>query len=307
MFDLAKLQTFLQAAESPSFSEAARRLHLSQPTLSRHIQRLEGELGVELFTRSSHDLKLTEAGRLLLPQARKLIREAVEIQQLTGSFQDKIVGHIRIACSTTAGKYLLPQFAARFRRRQPGVRVSILACTQEYVVPRLLEEEADLGVVSYEACGGELDCQEFFRDHIVLIAPADHPWASHPAIEPTELLTAPFIIREPTSGTRKVMLAELSGHDITLEDMDIFLEVGNAEAIVSTIEAGFGVSFVSRLAAAGALGRHVVVEVPVAGFDLRRQIHMVRNTLHPANRAVEAFWGFVHDPANVDLLRLAEA
>jgi DNA-binding transcriptional LysR family regulator len=307
MFDLAKLQAFLLAAESPSFSEAARRLHLSQPTLSRHIQRLESELGAELFIRSGHELKLTEAGRLLRPLARKLIREAVEIQQLTGSFQDQIVGHIRIACSTAAGKYLLPQFAARFRRRHPGVRVSILACTQEHVVPRLLEEEADLGVVSYEACGGDLECQEFFRDHIVLIAPADHPWASHPAIDPSELLTTPFILREPTSGTRKVLLAELGGHDITLDDMDIFLEVGNAEAIVNTVEAGFGVSFVSRLAAAGALDRHAVVEVRVAGFDLRRTIHMVRNTLHPANRAVEAFWGFVHDPANADLLRLAEA
>jgi DNA-binding transcriptional LysR family regulator len=307
MFDLAKLQAFVQATESPSFSEAARRLHLSQPTLSRHIQRLESELGAELFIRTGHELKLTEAGRLLLPLARKLIREAVEIQQLTGSFQDKIVGHIRIACSTTAGKYLLPQFAARFRRRHPGVRVSILGCTQEHVVPRLLKEEADLGVVSYEACSGELACQEFFRDHIVLIAPADHPWASHPVIEPTELLTTPFILREPSSGTRKVLLAELGGHDIALEDMDIFLEVGNAEAIVNTVEAGFGVSFVSRLAAVGALERRAVVEVRVAGFDLRRTIHMVRNTLHPANRAVEAFWGFVHDPANADLLRLAEA
>jgi DNA-binding transcriptional LysR family regulator len=95
MFDLAKLQAFVQATESPSFSEAARRLHLSQPTLSRHIQQLESELGAELFIRTGHELKLTEAGRLLLPLARKLIREAVEIQQLTGSFQDKIVGHIR--------------------------------------------------------------------------------------------------------------------------------------------------------------------------------------------------------------------
>ncbi len=306
MFDLTKIQAFLQAAESLNFSEAARHLHLSQSTLSRHIKRLEDELGVDLFTRSGHDLKLTEAGRLLLPLTRKLIREAIEIQQLMDSFQDKIVGHIRIACSTAAGKYLLPQFAARFRRLHSDVRISILACTQEHIVPRLLEEEADLGVVSYEACTDKIECQEFFRDHIVLIASADHPWSSRPSIEPAELLTTPFIVREPTSGTRKVMLAELGGHGIALEDMDIFLELGNAEAIVRTIEAGFGVSFVSRLAASWAIACGTIVEVPVAGFDLRRQIHMVRNTLHPANRAIEAFWGFMHDPANADLLRLAE-
>lgn len=307
MFDLTKLQTFLQVAETLSFSEVARTLHLSQPTISHHIKTLENDLGVELFARSGHDLKLTEAGHLLLPLARKLIREAGEAQQLMDTYHTQIAGRIRIACSTTAGKYLLPQFAARFHRLHPGVRVSVLSCGQEHIVPRLLGEEADLGVVSYEACGGDLECQEFFRDHIVLIAPRGHPWASRESVEPADLLASPVIIREPASGTRKVLLAELGKHDITLEELDIFLELSNAEAIVKTVEAGFGVAFVSRLSAAWALDCGTVVEVPVAEFNLRRQIYMVRSTMHAASRAVEAFWGFVHDPANADLLRLAEA
>ncbi len=307
MFDLAKLQTFLQAAESLSFSEAARKLHLSQPTVSHHIKTLEGEMGVELFVRTGHDLKLTEAGQLLLPLARKMIREAIEAQQLMDSFQEQIVGHIHIACSTTAGKYLLPQFAARFRRLHPGVRVSILGCSQEDIVPRLSDEEADLGVVSYEASGGELESQEFFRDHIVLIVPCEHAWAAGRAVEPADLLGEPFIIREPASGTRKVMLTELGKHDIALEKLDVFLELSSAEAIVKTVEAGFGVGLVSRLSASWALDCRTVAEVPVTGFDLRRQIYMVRSARRAANRAVEAFWGFIHDPANADLLQLAEA
>lgn len=117
MFDLAKLQTFLQDAESPSFSEAARRLHLSRPTFSRHIQRLESELGIELFIRYGHDHKLTEAGPLLLPLASKLIREAVEIQQLTSSFQDQIVGHIRIACSESIVNTVEAGFGVSFVSR----------------------------------------------------------------------------------------------------------------------------------------------------------------------------------------------
>jgi len=307
MIDLTKLQAFLYAAESLSFSEAAKQLHLSQPTISHHIKSLEQELGVELFTRSGSGLKLTDAGRLLMSQAGKLLREANAVEQMMDSLQEKIAGQITIACSTTTGKYVLPQVAARFHKQHPGVKISILACTQENVVPRLMKEEADLGVVSYDVCGGEVECQEFFQDHIILIVPADHPWAARQHIEPSELLKIPFIIREPTSGTRKVMLAELGKHGIGLEEMDIFLEVGNAEAIVKTVEAGFGVSFVSRFAAGWALDRGTVVEVPVAGFDLRRKLYMVRNKMQTTHRAVEAFWGFVHDPANADVLRLAEA
>ncbi len=306
MIDTPKLQAFLYAAQCLSFSEAARQLNLTQPTISHHIKVLEQTFGVELFDRSGRKLKLTEAGRLLLPSARQMVHESIEIQQMMESLHQNVAGEIRIACSTTTGKYMLPLFAARFRARHSDVRISILACTQGNVVPRLLQQEADLGVVSYDACGGEFECQEFFTDHISLIASTTHGWASRDGIDPSELLDVPFILREETSGTRRVMLAELGKHDITLEDMDVFLEIGNAEAIVKTVEANAGVSFVSRLAASWALKQGTIVEIPVTGIDLRRQIYMIRPEMYAANRAVEAFWSFVHDPVNADLLRLAE-
>jgi DNA-binding transcriptional LysR family regulator len=308
MTDLIKLKSFLHAAENMSFSEAAKHLHLTQPTISHHIKTLERDLGIELFNRSGPNLKLTEAGRLLLPRARKLIRQSIEMQEVMASLQQKIVGHLRIACSTTAGKYILPLLAARFSQRYPGIRVSILTCTPEHVVPRLLEEEANLGVVSsYEVCGNGLECQEFFEDSITLIVPVNHPWAFRQSIEPENLLEEPIIIREPTSGTRRVMLTELAKHDIALDDMNIFLELSNAEAIVRTVSAGFGVSFVSTLASACPLERGNVVEVPVNGLELRRTIYMARRSLDAPNRPQEVFWSFVHDPANADLLRLAES
>jgi DNA-binding transcriptional LysR family regulator len=306
MINLKRLETFVCAAENLNFHKAAELLHLSQPTVSHHIKALERDFGVDLFDRSGATIKLTEAGHLLLPWARRLIHQAIEMQQIMGSLQQEIAGHIRIACSTTTGKYVLPQLASRFHQQHPGVRISIMRCTPGHVVPHLLEAEANLGVVSYDVCGDEVTCQEYFEDHIVLIASAGHPWASREFIEPSELVDEPFIIREPSSGTRRVVLAELGKHDISLDDMKLFLELGNAEAIVKTVEAGYGVSFVSRLATAWALDLGTVVEVPLAGVDLRRKIFMVRNHIHEANRAVEAFWGFAHDPANMDLLRLAE-
>lgn len=307
MIDLTRLQAFIYAAENLSFSEAARHLHVTQPTISHHIKSLEKELGVELFLRTGHTLKLTNAGRLLLPWAHKLVHQAIEVQELMASLQEKIVGQLRVACSTTAGKYILPQLAARFCQRFPGIKVSILSCTQPHIVPGLLEGEANLAVVSsYDLCRNGFECQEFFNDHITLIVPADHPWAMRQAVDPAELLEESMIMRETTSGTRRVLLTELAKHDITLDDLNAFLELGNAEAIVMTVQAGFGVSFVSSLAASWALKQGRVVAVPVKGLDLQRKIYMVRRRLDEPYRPQEAFWSFVHHPSNVDLLQLAK-
>jgi LysR family transcriptional regulator, low CO2-responsive transcriptional regulator len=293
-------------AESLNFTEAAAQMHLTQPTVSHHIKTLEQALGVDLFIRSGNTLKLTEASRLLLPYAHKLVHQVGEIQEMMTSLQQNIAGHLRIACSTTTGKYILPQLAARFCQRFPDIKVSILSCTPQHIVPRLLEREANLAVVSsYDLCSNGLECQEFFNDTITLIVPAGHPWAARQLVESAELLEEHMIVREPTSGTRRVMLTELAKHDITLDDLNVSLELGNAEAIVRTVEAGFGISFVSTLAADWALRLGQVAAVPVAGLALQRRVYMVRRTMDEPNRPQEVFWGFVHHPSNADLRGLA--
>jgi len=304
MTDLIKLRTFLHAAEHLSFSKAARQLHLTQPTISHHIKALEAELNVELFIRSGGSVKLTEAGRLLMPWARKLVRQSNEMREIMASMKTGVVGQLRIACSTTAGKYILPQLAARFKQRYPGIRVSILSCISERVALRLLEGEAHLGVVSREIHGTGLECQVFFDDIIALIVPPNHRWATRASIEPDELLEEPIIIREPTSGTRRVMMEELAKHDIALDDLNIFLELGNAEAIVKTVSEGYGVAFVSTLAGTCPIETGSVIKVTVAVLDLHRKIFMLRKSLDTPHRPQEAFWSFVHDSANTDLLRL---
>lgn len=307
MLDLTKLQAFVHVAETLNFSEAAKRLNLSQPTVSHHIKALEIDLGVELFDRSRAKLALTDAGRVLQPWAYKLLRSSNEVREMMISLDQQVVGELRIACSTASGKYILPMLAARFRQRFPGIKVIILTCTAPNVIPRLLEGGANLGVLSHETVDTSMDVTEFFDDAIILIVPKEHRWVYHSHIEPADLLDEPMIIREPTSGTLKVMMEHLSKFDITLEDLNIFLELGNAEAIVETVAAGYGVAFVSRLAASYPLKAGSVVEVPVEGLNLKRKIYMVRNKIEsPHQHPQEVFWSFVHDPDNEDLLNMAK-
>ena len=304
--DIRKIETFLCAADNLTFSETAKLLHLSQPTVSHQIKALEKELGVTLFRRNSTGLQLTEAGRLLLPWARRLIHDTNNLQDMMASLKDDIVGEIRIACSTTSGKYILPQISTRFCQRYPGIRMRILACGAEQATINLLEGQADLGVVSSEVIASGLEVQQFFRDSIILIAPAGHPWAERDYIEPHEILEEPFLQREALSGTTRVVTEELAKFDISMDDLNSVMELGNAEAIVRTVASGYGVSFVSALAAACSIDLGRVVEVSMKGMELQRTVYMVRKRVSAPHRARDAFWSFVHASENVDLLSLPE-
>ncbi|MBT7191578.1 MAG: LysR family transcriptional regulator [Anaerolineae bacterium] len=304
--DLIKLKSFLYAAEQLNFSEAAKRLHLTQPTISHHVKILEHELGSELFDRSGAKLRLTEAGRLLLPSARDLIKQCGDVKEMMTSLDNEVVGELNIACSTTAGKYILPLLAARFCERYPGIRVNILGCTPPHIVPRLLEGEANLGVVSSEIAGEGTESQVFFNDYITLIAPVNHAWSVRPSILPEDLLGERLITRETESGTRRMMLAELAKHDIRLDDLNVLMTLGNTEAIVHTVAAGYGVAFVSQLAAECCLNQGKIIEVPIPELDLKRGVYMMRPKMDNSHRAQEVFWSFIHDPENEDLIRLAE-
>jgi DNA-binding transcriptional LysR family regulator len=305
MIDIQKIETFLGAAENLSLSETAKQLHLSQPAVSHQIKSLEQELNVTLFNRSNIGLQLTEAGRLMLPWARRLLHDTRNLREMMSSLNDEIVGELRIACSTTAGKYILPQLAGRFCQQYPGIRVRILACGPEQATLNLLEGEAHIGVVSSEIDDMSLESQEFFRDTITLIVSANHRWALRKSVEPGELLEEKMIMREETSGTRRVVLTELAKHDISLEDLDFSMELGNAEAIVRTVAASYGISFVSSLASACPLERGNVIDLQVNGLDLERKVYMVRKRISEPHRPRDVFWSFVHDPSNADLLQMA--
>ena len=304
--DTEKIETFLCAADNLSFSEAAKLLHLSQPSVSHQIKTLEQELGVDLFKRSSTGLELTEGGRVLLPWARRLIHDSVNLKEIMTSLEEEIVGELRISCSTTAGKYILPQIVARFCSRHPGIKARILTCRPERATLDLMEGEAHIGVVSTELNDTNFETQNFFKDNVILIAPANHRWAKVSSIEPQDLIEETLILREQESGTRRAVLEELAKHDISLDDLHVLMELGNAEAIVSTVASGYGVSFVSYLAAADLIKQGAIVRVPVDDLDLQRSVYMIRKRVSAPHRPRDTFWTFVHAPENADLLSLPE-
>lgn len=292
MLNLDALKVFLAVAEHGSFSEAGRQLHLSQPAVSQIIQGLERQLGAQLFIRQGRTAPLTEGGQMLVPMARELLTSAQRVEQTMLSIQDEVIGEMSIGCSTASGKYLLPGLIARFRRQYPQVRLNVLVTSRESVINKLLSGEVALGVSSKQVEHFDLEYQDFFKDDVILIVPANHRWAQYRTIYPDDLLDEPLILREEAAGTREVLLDGLQKRDISPDMLNIAMVLGNAEAIAIAVEEGLGVAFISRLAAERGLALGRVVEVKIEGMELTRNLYLVRNRRQALTRAQAEFWEF---------------
>ncbi len=293
MLNLDALNVFLAIAKHGSFSEAGRHLHLSQPAVSQIIQGLERQLEVQLFIRQGRATQLTESGQVLVSMARELLTSAQRIEQTMLSLHGEVAGEITVGCSTASGKYLLPGLIARFRREYPQVRINVLVTSRESVINKLVTGEVSLGISSKVIEHSDLEYQDFFKDDVILVVPANHPWAQHRKVYADDLLDEPMILREEVAGTREVLIEGLVKCDISPDMLNIAMVLGNAEAIGMAVEEELGIAFISRLAAARGLDLGRIVEVTVEGMNLTRSIYLARNRRQPLTRAQAKFWEFV--------------
>ncbi|MBP7686812.1 MAG: LysR family transcriptional regulator [Thermoflexales bacterium] len=290
---LSELRVFVVAAEELNFSRTAERLHLSQSAVSQNIQSLERVFAVELFTRQGRSVRLSEAGQALLPLALEVVNAVSRMSEAMNRIEGQVAGELVIGCSTTSGKYLLPNLVAAFRQDYPLVRLGIKVMSRDEVINRLMDGRLGLGVTSQKVDQRDLDYVPFFEDRVILIVPAQHPWAAYGRALPADLVDEPMILREAKAGTMQVLLEGLAPHGITLDMLNPIMEIGNAEAIEMAVEENLGIAFVSELAAARGLALGRVAQVEVPGLDLRRTIYIARNARVPLSRTQDRFWSFV--------------
>jgi DNA-binding transcriptional LysR family regulator len=176
------------------------------------------------------------------------------------------------------------------------VRINVLVTSRNSVINKLTSGEVAMGISSRRIDHRDLEYKDFFTDEVILIAPADHPWADYRRIYPDDLLDEPMILREESAGTVEVLKKGLLEHDISFDMLKVAMGLGNSEAIAIAVEEGIGVAFISRLAATRSLELGRIVEVDVEGMSLFRKIYLARNQRFPSTRAQSEFWDFVHQP-----------
>lgn len=295
MLNVHQLNVFVIAADTLNFTQTAKRLHLTQSSVSQHIKSLESQLGVELFERKGRSLEITDAGFVLLPMAREIVEGSIRVAEQMELLKNEIHGHLIVGCNTAPGKYILPTMLAKFHEHFPLVRISCQVLPAKQVQEGMAEGDIHFTLSNVPDTSTEgVEYQLYLEEPIELIVPLDHPWATRKVVEPEDLLDEQFISREKNSGTYQNVAKALLDIGIDIEKLDTFMEMGTSEALALAVEQGLGVGFVSKMILEKICPGRVAL-VKVRGLKILQPIYLGRQTTYPATSAQAAFWEFIRE------------
>lgn len=271
--DLRHLETFVKIAELKSFTKAAEKLHLTQPTVSKQIVDLEQYFGIRLIDRTKRSFALTKAGDIVLRYAMDF---AVLKKELTSTIDDLKglqKGIIYIGASNIPGIYILPRALNTFRKLYQGIHIHLSVTDTRDTISKVEEGLIDIGFVGAKIDAKAIDYRKFFEDMIVLVAPTEYP----DSITATQIKDYPFITREIGSGTRNVFEKTLKDKIQTSPAMlNVTAELADTEAIKQAVKSGMGISYISRMAVEEENHRGTLKILTVKGFpEIRRSIYMI--------------------------------
>ena len=284
--DIRDLQVFLAVSTRLNFTRAGEDVHLSQPSVSVRMRQLEEELGVKLFEQLGKRVALTEAGRLLVPYATRVIAAMSDARDAIDGLQGLERGALRIGASTTPGMYVIPRTIAHFKRRYPKIEVHLAVKDTRQIEEGVIRNEFDFGFVGGHLAGDEVDVLPWITDEIILIAPLGHRLAGKRSVTPQDLSSEKFIFREQGSATRAVVATHLRKCHIEVEAV---MEMANPESVKKAVQNGLGVAFISAFAVETELKAKTLVALKIRNLEIRRELKIVYRKDKHLSQAAKAF------------------
>jgi DNA-binding transcriptional LysR family regulator len=284
---LEQLRVFAEVAERLHVTRAAAALNLTQPAASAAIHALEMRVGTALFDRVGRRLELTAAGRVLLPEAKSILSRVSGAERVLAELDNLLRGRLRLWASQTIAGYWLPRFLHQFHTEHPEVSMELHIGNSLQVSRAVLEGNADLGFVEGLVDEPVLVQVPVAIDQLVLVVASSHEFASLKSIQPEQLLTARWVLRERGSGTRQMFEESLRKRGIEPAGLDVVMELPSNEAVRSAVEIGAGATVISRLVVADKLSAGTLVELPLHCAD-RHYIALRHGDRH-RGRAESAF------------------
>ncbi|HEY5532155.1 MAG TPA: selenium metabolism-associated LysR family transcriptional regulator [Candidatus Anoxymicrobiaceae bacterium] len=286
--DISLLETFTLVADLGSFSAAARSLGITQPAVSLQIKSLEKEVSARLIDRSRGKVILTPAGRTAYWHAKKILSDRelmiADIPRSTG----RVAGKLLLGASTIPGEYLLPPILSEFHAIYPEVSIVLEIRDSAEVLVMLGDEQIELAFVGTEP-RGEVTYQRFSQDNLVVITPLHHPLSVKQKVTLSSLTGERFVNRREGSGTRKRFEDALEQSDIGPDGFEVVAELGTNQAVISAVQAGMGISIVSRKVAEHPARAGFISLIEVTGTDLSRDFYAVNDSKRPLSVAAAAF------------------
>ncbi|MEV0596294.1 LysR family transcriptional regulator [Nonomuraea cavernae] len=270
--DLDSLQLLVDVGELGSLGRAARAAGITQPSASKRVALLERRLGLPLLERTPRGSTLTAEGRMVAGWATRVLAAARELTRAAQAVRHSGAAHLRVASSMTVAEYLMPRWLGELQDRDPDVQVGLDVVNSADVAGRVLAEEVELGFVEGPNVPDGLAGRVVGTDRLVVVVAPGHPWTRRRTVlRGPELAATPLVVREPGSGTRETL-------DVAFRDLrqaSPRLELGSNAAVKGAAQAGSAPAVLSGYAVEAELATGRLVEVPLAGLNLVRNLRAV--------------------------------
>ena len=301
---LRQLRVFVAVAESSSFSRAADALALTQPAVSRNVTDLEQAMGLQLLHRTTREVELTEAGRLLLGSVSRVLEDLDACLQEVQGLATQRKGRVKVASSPTLSAHLLPQCIARGKQQMPDVNIQLLDRIQSDVLLSVRSGEVDFGVVIDPSEKQDLDAQTIVAEPFCLVCLSSHRLARKKEVHWSDLAGESLVLLDHASGSRRLIDAALQAHGAVAS---VVQDVGHTATIYSMVQQGLGLSVVPRLAIPVGWGKQAATSSKSAGSavllsrrlvpKVQRSIMLVKRQQRELSPVAHLVWDLIAEEA----------
>ncbi len=286
--EFKQLQSFAAVVKYQSFTKAAEKLFLSQPTISAHVSTLEEELGKRLILRTTKSIELTPKGQEVYDYCVRILGLRARMVECCATQNQKI---IHLGASTIPSAYILPELLPEFGARFPDTYFSIHQSDSQGVVDSLKEGLYDVGIVGMQVEDDQIDCTPYCLDQMVLITPVNEHFLQlrQRGANIRELLREPLIMRETGSGSKKTADRFLESIGIAEDELNIIARINDQEAIKNMVSGGLGISIISKMAARNILAEKRVLDFSLDEYSSGRMIYLIHRRDYILAPHIQAF------------------
>ncbi|GAA3410446.1 LysR family transcriptional regulator [Paenibacillus hodogayensis] len=266
------LLVFITVADKQSFTRAAEELHMTQPAVSQYVQTLERTYGTRLLERGGKRVRLNKAGEIIYHHAKEIVGLYARMSDLVDDLMNQASGTLAIGASYTFGEYVLPGVIARLQAKFPLIRPEIAIGNTRQISEGVAAGDLEIGVVEGEFRHEKLHVEPFADDQMYIAAFADHRLAAKERVRFAELTEEPWIVRESGSGTREATEAMFDRFGRKPRRL---MEFGSTQLIKESVEAGLGITLLSRWAIRKEIALGSMVVLDVEGLPVSRRFSVV--------------------------------
>jgi len=288
------VKAFCTIVSEGSFSRAAEKLHLTQPTISAQIQSLEKGLRTRLFDRSAQGISLTQPGRVFHPYALQLLELSERAEQTMDELQGLKHGKVEVGASTVPGHYLLPQALAQFKAAHPGLEVTLTVSNSQDIRNGVRDGRFELGMVGERVRDERLAFEQLAQDRLVVAMRPEHPLSGRTSLRAAELVGEPLVMREHGSGTRSALERGLATVELSTAELNVFLELSSIEAIKMAIRSVDALAVLSEWSIRDEARLGLLHVAALEGVMVERDLFLVKRAHGFLSVASEAFLAFFH-------------